>query len=456
MTLKKFLICFIAVLTIQGQVLARTNTNAVSKTQYLDWWKNYNDEILIGHLQTLLDNNYDLKIAALKTKQAEENIRLTGASQLPQVNFDGNFQRIMRSSIYRFGSMSRPMYSQNNFVLPLNAAYEIDIWGENYLNRKSAKKQKEMAEQEERSAYIYLTSSFSAGYYNLIKACELENNLKEIIALQTQIVNMTEKKYNLGLCSVNEFLDEKQVLIKFEEELNKLLENKKVLNNELIVLLGLKSDKELEHSDFNSISVPETPEALSTTVIKYRPDLISAESYAKKTGFDVRASKREFLPKFLLYGTLGFNAYNWNRMFAANETFLSNIGVAPSWDIFSGGAKLARYRINKYEYQKAAESYEKTVLTSIQEVNDALVETKTAKANLIKSNEEFSIEQKKYTLAQKQFNIGDSSKLDEMKSNVNMLIIKQRNIASQIDNVISTISLYNAVGGVDYTKISDL
>ena len=140
----------------------------------------------------------------------------------------------------------------------------------------------------------------------------------------------------------------------------------------------------------------------------------------------------------------------------ANETFLSNIGIAPSWDIFTGGAKLARYRINKYEYQRAVESYEKTVLTSIQEVNDALVETKTAKANLIKSNEDFSLEREKHALAEKQYTIGDSSKLDEMRSQVNLLLARKNNIESTINNVVSTISLYNAVGGIDYTNPENL
>ena len=66
-------------------------------------------------------------------------------------------------------------------------------------------------------------------------------------------------------------------------------------------------------------------------------------------------------------------------------------------------------------------------MTSIQEVNDALVETKTTKANLDKSNEEFNIECEKHALSERQFNIGDSSKLDEMRSEVNLYITKQRN-----------------------------
>ena len=417
----------------------------------MDWWKNYNDEVLINHFQTLYENNHDLRIAALKTKQAEENIRLAGANQLPQLGFDGSVSRVFRGPRTQFGSVVIPKYIQNEIFLPLNASYEIDIWGQNYLNRKSAKKQAEIAKQQERAAYIYITSSFAADYYNLIKMDELERNLLKIIDLQKNIVSMTEKKYNSGLASINEVLDEKQILVNFEKDLNKLKENKKILNDEAVVLLGLNTDKAIELSDYQSISSPQTPETLSTTIIQFRPDLISSEDYVKKSGIDVRVARRDFLPKFILYGNLGFNAYKWNRMFAG-ETFLANAGIAPRWDIFTGGIKMARYRINKYEYKKAVESYEKTVLTSIQEVNDALAEAKTTKANLIKSDEDYSIEKEKHILAEKQFSIGDSSMLDEMKSEVNLYVAKQRNIAAKIDNVISSISLYNAVGGIDYTK----
>ena len=421
----------------------------------LDYWKNYNDEILINHMQTLYQNNHDLRIAALKTKQAEENIRLAAANQLPSASFDGSFSRVFRGPKTVFGNVVIPKYVQNEIFLPLNASYEIDIWGQNYLTRKSAKKQKEIAEQQERATYIYITSSFAADYYNLVKVDALEKNLEKIIILQKDIVAMTEKKYNAGLASINELLEEKQILVKFEKDMNTLKENKKLLNNEMVVLLSQNSDKEIEHTGFDTLKYPTTPDSLSTTVIQHRPDLLSCESYAKKAGLDVRIARRDFLPKFILFGNIGFNAYKWNWVFAG-ETFLANAGIAPSWDLFTGGARLAKYRINKYEYKKAVENYEKTVLTSIQEVNDALVETKTTKANLDKANEEFNIECEKHALSERQFNIGDSSKLDEMRSEVNLYITKQRNIAATIDNVISTISLYNAVGGIDYTKAENL
>ena len=136
MTLKKILTFLILTITIPCYA-----KDSFNKFDYinLEWWKNYNDEYLLEHLQTLYNNNHDLKIAALKTKQAEENIRLAGANQLPQVGFDGSFSRVFRGPRTQFGSVVIPQYIQNEIFLPLNASYEIDIWGQNYLNRKSAR-----------------------------------------------------------------------------------------------------------------------------------------------------------------------------------------------------------------------------------------------------------------------------------------------------------------------------
>ena len=161
MTIKKFLI-FVFFITLALPV------NANVAYMNLDWWKNYNDEILNEHLHNLYNNNHDLKIAAYKTKQAKENIRLIGANQLPQASFTPEFVQTFKGSTHRFGDIEIPQYTQTNILLPIEASYEIDIWGQNYLNKKSAKKQKEIADEDERAAYIYITSSFVANYYNLI------------------------------------------------------------------------------------------------------------------------------------------------------------------------------------------------------------------------------------------------------------------------------------------------
>ena len=445
MTIKKILISlFIIVIALP--------VSANSSYMNFDWWKNYNDEILNQHLENLYKNNHDLKIVAYKTQQAKENIRLIGANQLPHATFNPEFIQEFKGGAKRFGDLVIPQYSQTDILLPIEASYEVDIWGQNYLNRKSAKKQKEMSEEDERATYIYITSSFAANYFNLIRTDELIQNSKNIIEIQTKIVELTQKKYDKGLCSINELLNEKQLLLENKNKLNKLFENKKVLNNELQNLLGENVERDIEHAQLTNIHYPKTPDSLSALVIKNRPDLIKSEKYAQKVGLDVRVVKRDFLPKIILYGNIGFNAYNTGGIFNSN-TFLSSVGVLPKFDIFSGGAKLARFRITKIEYKKSEEIFQKTLLNGIQELNDALIQSKTTKTNLKNTNEVLSIEEEKYILAQKKYNVGHSSKLDEMKEEINLLLTKQHQVNAEIDNLITTITMYNAVGGVDYNNI---
>ena len=145
------------------------------RTQYLNlsWWEKYNDPLLTGYIQELYEKNHDLKIAAIKVKEGENIVKISLANELPQVTFDGKLGRIMKGSEQYFGDMMIPDYAQWNYLMPLTASYEIDIWGQNRLRTKSIEKQLEIIQQQERASYIALTSAFATDYFNLIKTDKL-------------------------------------------------------------------------------------------------------------------------------------------------------------------------------------------------------------------------------------------------------------------------------------------
>lgn len=459
--MKKFKLLTLTLILITSIALNPVYANQKADTkdyrsEYLNlqWWERYNDAALIDYLVIAFQNNQDLKIAVIKTNQAQQIVKQSLAQELPQIGFSGNFQRELRSSDTRFGDLLIPNYSQNHFVLPLAMTYEVDIWGENRLRTKSYKKQLDIIKQDERASYISLTSAVASDYFNLIKTDKLIENQKELISLQKTITEMVEKKHKNGLCPAMEVIAEKQTLTNFEEELNNLEEKREVLKNQFLVLLGDRNITEVKTNNYETINLPEIPENLSTEVIKYRPDLIKTEEYIKKIGFDVKVARREFLPKFLIYGNLGFNAYDWGRMFNSN-TFLSSIGVAPSFDLFAGGRKMAYFKYNKLEYEKALQLYEKTVLTSIQEVNDALSGSKTYQKNYLKSHERNALENEKFELLNKKFEIGSASKLDNLKAREITLLTNKSEISNKINYIVSTINIYKAVGGKDYTNFAE-
>lgn len=457
--LKILLTLFILLCTVSiADAKTKSNSNENYRLEYLnlDWWQKYNDPVLTDYISTAFKNNQDLKIAALNVKESEQVVKMAFAGQLPQVGFQGDVFRDFRSANVKLGDVIVKDYSQSNFFLPLTMSYEVDIWGENYLKTKSFKKQLEMVKQNERASYISLTSAVASEYFNLVKLDKLIKNQQELVKLQTEIVRLEDLKYKNGLCPITELMDEKQLLTQLQEELNVYIDKRIIVGRELGVLTG-EREKDLSlmpRSDYSIITLLPLPDSINAEVIQYRPDFMKAEEYIQKIGIDVKVAKRDFLPKFILYGQAGFSAYNLTNIFG-NHTFKSLVGFMPSIDLFTGGAKMARLRYNKLELEKAQQIYEKTILTSIQEVNNSLGGALTRELNYKESVKRYNLENDKFNLAQKKFDIGAKSNLEMMKDREKLLVAEKDKVNSQVNYLISTLSIYKAVGGNDFTTINE-
>lgn len=450
----KLIILLICLTLMPTQTFAKTkNIQNNNDLQYMNltWWQKFNDQKLNDYLMTIYKNNPDLKIATIKNKQSQQVMKQAFANQLPQLYFNGTMQREFTGSTQRFGEVVIPDYNQAHYILPLTMSYEVDLWGENYLKTKSLKKQIEMTTQDERASYISISSNFASNYYTLVGIDKLIQNQKDLLEIEQNIVNLEEQKYNSGLCPIAEVLSEKQSLTQMQERLNSLEERQDIVVNQLITQLGDRMLTKIDRSNYDSISAIPTPNEISTEYIGNRPDVQKAELYIQKTGIDIKVARRDFLPKFRVYGQIGFNSYDWCRMFAPH-TFLSTAGVAPSLDLFTGGYKKAVLKYNKLEYEKALQIYEKAILTSIQELNDAMMSIKTANSNYEKSKERFNLEREKLDLSNNQYKIGGRAKLDNMKDQQNILIVEEDMVTNNINRVISTINLYKATGGKDFTQ----
>ncbi len=458
--MKKFYVIILLFLCLILPAQAKKIQNNENHTQNtllylnLDWWQYFQDDILNQHLKTLYESNYDIKNAELKIKENEKLVKMQMANELPFVSFDGFISRDLQSSVQRFGDMVIPNYSQNNFQLPLTAGYEIDLWGKNRLKTKMANEQLFIANQAERAVYISLTSNFTAEYFNLIKADKLINIQDEIINIQKDILSKTEDKYKIGLCSTDNVLNEKKLLSSFIEEKNKLEENKEIILNVLRVYLS-KPEEEIERKSYEDIILlSDIPEEINTNIIENRPDYIISESNLRKTGYDVRVAKKELLPNFIIFGQIGVNAYRINSLF--NKTSqLANAGIMPSFDLFSGGRKLAFLQFKKYQYEEAINNYHKTILDDIKEVNLGLFSYKTALKNFEQSEERLKTEHELYNLNLEKQKIGAASILDNLYSRQADLIVQKEEVSNKIDCLISVISLYKAVGGKNLFEINE-
>ena len=442
MNLKRILMIPILILFLFNPAISADN----------DWWIKYGDDILVSHIEKIYRQNPDLKIAAIKTKQMQEVIKMSFANELPQVNFNPSIGRELRSSDIYFGNLLIPEYSQTRYLFPLAMSYEADIWGKNHLQTKSFRQLSDITIQDEKIARILISGSFTANYFNLIKTDELIKNQMQLVNIQTKIANMQKIKFNKGLCGRADVINEEEILINFTEQLNNLKIEQETIKNQLITMLGEKNTNDIERSNIDTLRILNVPEQITSDAITRRPDFIKSELYVKKTGLDVKVARRELLPSFTIYGNLGFNAYNLDRIFAHN-TFMSAIGVLPSWDVFTGGRKMANLRYKKLECKKAMEMYDKTILTSLQELNDSLCKVKNTHKNYNECITRCNLETEKFALAQSKQQIGAASNMDILKEERNLYLKQNEVISEKINYLVMTVELYKALGGEDLSLL---
>jgi len=146
-----------------------------------DWWKKQNDEHLEKYIVTAINNNNDIKTAALKIEQAKLNVVATRAGQLPIVEL-GAGPTIMK--------MPNSTKSQGTFALPIIAFYELDLFGKNWDKTKSSKKLLQGVEYQTQASDIAIVSMVATTYYNIVK-------LDKLIEVQQDLVQDRKEIYDL-------------------------------------------------------------------------------------------------------------------------------------------------------------------------------------------------------------------------------------------------------------------
>lgn len=433
--------------------------NAITESNYrynyvnMPFWQNFNDDLLTSHLNAVYKNNNDLKATSIKVSEAQKLVKISLADELPHIGFNGNIKQTFRSSDEVFGDITIPDYTETQFLLPLTLSYEIDIWGKNHLKTKAYKKKFEAIQQDEKTVYISMTSAFASDYYNLIKVDKLIELQKELIKTQNEVLNSIEKKYNAGTANINQVITEKKSLTYLQEELNNLLEKQDVLKNQMSVILSDRSFHDISRTKYNDIKAKITiPNEISTDILASRPDNVKSELNLEKIGIDVKVARRELLPKFNLVGNLGFNAYS----LSSSNTFLANLAIQPTWDLFMGGKKIQLLKLQKDEYKIAVEHYDKTILKSIQETNDALYTLKSISGKYSIANDRYALSKTETKLMKKKENLGVADRLNSLYQKEIELVSEQQVVSLKINEIIAMINLYQALGGVDFFNAENL
>lgn len=404
----------------------------------LAWWESFDDGLLKGYILKALEKNQDLKIATLKVEEYNQLAKIQFSRELPSVSLSPGI-----------GSMKMPEKDGSGiFNFPLVASYEADIFLKNRDKTKASRKQFEASKLDERAVYIAITSAVAGTYFNLVKADKLIAIQNDIITYKEQIYNLMMKRNQHGITSTADTVRANKDLILAQTDLIELEKSKSILLNKLAVLTGespVNADdlKRIAYDDLKFKQ--EIPQEIPSDIITKRPDVLKAEKQLEKAGIDVKIARKEFLPSFNILGLMVFSSSSLSGSFNWANAF-SLFGSQSTLALFSGGQKMAGLRLKKNIYEQLLQTYQKTNLTAIQEVNDSLSSLKLDDSKYNQNLEKLKMEQAELVYNEKRYEQGTISYLDLIQRKESLLSMNKTITSNKTDCLIDYISLYKAVG----------
>src|ERR1700733_487024 len=384
------------------------------------WWQVYQDPVLTQLIHTALAQNYDVRIAAARVLEAQAQVGITRANQLPSANVGANVFSEQNPKVTNLF----PAYEENAGDLNLSVIWNLDFWGKYRRQTEAARAQLLATEWGQRTEIS-----------------------KRTLASRQQSLQLTQTLESHGGASGLDVSQAEQLVYSASETIPDLERQIQQQENVLSVLLGENPQSIPRGRALTEQPVPQNvPADLPSELLERRPDIRQAEENVVAANAQIGVAKAAFFPNLSLTGLGGLESNALHQFITApSETWYAAFNV--SQPVFQGGALRSQLRLARANWQETAVSYQQTVQNALEQVSNSVVASQ--------KDREFREQQELLTQAAQQtdrlsevlYKNGGASYLQVLTSETNYFSAEINLVQAQLNERLALVQLYEALGG---------
>ena len=410
----------------------------------LPWREFFTDGRLQEIISIALDNNRDLRLAALRVERARAIYGIQRAELLPTINAVGIASKNrVPADLSSTGSAT----TNERYDVQLGmSAWEIDFFGRIRSLRDRALEEYLATDQARRSAQILLVSAVANTCLTL--AADRENLKIATATLEAQeaTYKMIGKQYDLGIVSELDLRLAQGQVDAARVDVARWTQVAAQDENALNLLAGAPLPPALLPPDLSGIAPPRDVSAgLSSEILLQRPDVLAAEHLLKAANANIGAARAAFFPRISLTAAIGTASADLSGLFKSGSgtwMFAPQI-VAPIFDARTWSA----YDVTKADREIAVAQYEKAIQTAFREVANALAVRGTAEQQIAAQQSLVEALAEAYRLSQVRYTLGLDSYLGVLVAQRALYGAQQGLIALNLARTANQVTLYQVLGG---------
>jgi NodT family efflux transporter outer membrane factor (OMF) lipoprotein len=196
--------------------------------------------------------------------------------------------------------------------------------------------------------------------------------LTTIVGLQTKLLDLFQKRYDLGSAGRTELEQQRALTETSGAQLEVLKTQRNIQENLLATLTGTPAASFKVAPGRLPDVIPAFPVNLPSSLLERRPDVAAAERAMAAANAQIGVAKAAFFPTLLLAPAFIGGDSNYATTLFNLPSLIWSIGLTATQTIFDGGRTSANYRFAKAGYAGTVANYRQTVLVAIQETQDAM------------------------------------------------------------------------------------
>ena len=322
-----------------------------------EWWSVFHDPELDDLIRVVAVSNQTIKADEANYRQALALINEARAGLFPTVN--------------GFGSATRGLPGGTNLTAEASGAWTLDVWGQ---IRREIETQQAGAETNAAivaNALLAAQSGLALAYVTLRQADSLENLLAATIEDYKRSVTITQNQYNAGTAAKSDVITAQAQLLNAQASFIAAGVSRAQAEHAIAVLMGRPpAGLSVPHGRL-ATRVPSIPVGLPSSLLERRPDVAAAEETMRAANAEIGVAFAGYFPEVSLSSLIGYSGNPFATQFGAGNPVWS-FGVSLAQPLFNGGLTTAQVEAARQTYQADVAAYRATVLTAIQQVEDAL------------------------------------------------------------------------------------
>lgn len=410
------------------------------------WWTRFSDAELDALVEEALRQNGDLRLAAARVEEARANLGLADGARYPLVQASAGASRNQQS---KANSFTPPVTLSNKFQAGIQAAYEVDWWGE-YRNASQAAREDLLASEMGREVvHNSLTAGVATAWFGLRTLDAQLRLADQTVTNRLDWFNLQKLRAQVGEISELELAQSEAELATAEAGQAQLAEAVARQETALSVLLGRSPRQLAEDQPKRGEAlprVPEVPAGLPSDLLTRRPDIRQAEAALRAADARVEEARSALYPSLSLTASLGSESKQLSDLFSGPAT-VWGLAASVAQTLYNAGRTEAALQARAARREQALIGYEETVRQAFKETLDALVENRQARVRADAETRRAEAQKRAAEVAELRYRNGVASHLDLLDARRNLYLAEQNRLDADLARLTAAVDLYKALGG---------